>query len=90
MTDSIEDTEEIKQDDDIFIEDEENEEEWRKKRLQREMVLKEKSMSREVDDILGDSQMFKIGLSMLKKSGNNTPNSSQKSLTEPTISLLVH
>ncbi|RZC32724.1 claspin -like [Asbolus verrucosus] len=77
--DSLDNSEfEKRDDDDIYLDEEESEEQWRKMRHKREMFLKKKSTTEDVDSILSDSQILKVGQQIFKSSQsfgsqNNTP-----------------
>ncbi|CAG9762014.1 unnamed protein product [Ceutorhynchus assimilis] len=72
-----------KDDDDVYLDDEVSEEQWRKNRHEREMLLQklqEKSQSLIEDDSSG-SQLLELGRKFLEKSEdsqNNTPNEKEK------------
>ncbi|XP_030763518.1 claspin-like [Sitophilus oryzae] len=70
-----------KGEEEIYMDEEESEEQWRKKRHEREMFLKEKLKKTEdiQDDLVNHSQFLKIGQKVLERSQslnsqNSTPN----------------
>lgn len=102
--DTVDDSDESKNDEeDAYIDEGESEEQWRKKRYEREMFLKEKQKSQlveddEDDDLLSDSQFLKIGHQIIQRSNSNsqqnTPTEKIKNVqieetVNTTLSLLV-
>ncbi|KAG5890226.1 hypothetical protein JTB14_028767 [Gonioctena quinquepunctata] len=87
--DSMNDGEEENKEDngEAFLDEEESEEQWRKKRHEIQMFLKEKqakseSLTDDNDDLLSDSQLLKIGHEVLKSnSQSNTPVEKQPQVT---------
>lgn len=61
--------EQQRNEDDVYLDEEESEEQWRKKRYEREMFLKEKQKRLdEENDLLGNSQILKLGQKVLQRS----------------------
>lgn len=61
-----------KTEDDIFLdEDDETEEQWRKKRYEREQFLKEKQKSTD-NDMFYNSQILKLGHKLLEKNNSSS------------------
>lgn len=77
---------EKRDDDDIFLDEEENEEEFRKMRHKREMFLKKKLVTEDddVESILGDSQILRVGQQIFKNKSFNSQNSTPIDKTEET------
>lgn len=78
----------------MFLDEEESEEQWRKKRYLREQFLKEKQKtlkSNESSDLLSNSQIVKIGHKVLQRSSTsnvslpNTPNESEGEIVTKTV-----
>lgn len=79
--------ENAKEDDDVYFDEEESEEQWRRRRHEREMFLKEKlekSQRYEDENLLGDSQLLKIGHEVLRRSqkGSSQGNEVKESPSE--------
>lgn len=80
-----------KDEDDIYLDEEESEEQWRRQRHEREMFLKsQKEKDRDSQDLLDNSQLLKIGQKMLQRSISLTPSEKeQKPLETSLFSLQV-
>lgn len=90
--DSFDGEEASKTEDNVYLDEEESEEQWRKKRYEREMFLKEKQKMNEDGDFLSYSQILKIGEKVLKRSTissnaslSNTPNESEEEMVIKTV-----
>lgn len=93
--DAVDGEEEAKRDDDVYLDEDESEEQWRRKRYERELFLKEKQQSSQLNDtvdLLGDSQILKIGQKLLQRSISsssnslpNTPNENQDVIGVKTV-----
>nr|XP_022913905.1 claspin-like [Onthophagus taurus] len=81
------DTRKDEDDGEIYLDDEnENEEEWRKKRYEREIFLKKQQDSIRIEEttleIQSTSQIFKLGEAAIKRSLSNTSNNSNNTNQE--------
>ncbi|XP_066138261.1 claspin-like [Euwallacea fornicatus] len=83
-------TEERKDEDDIYLDEEESEEQWRKQRHQREMYLKKQQEKSRGQDLLQSSQFLKIGQKILQRSVSLNSQHNEKTETSPDKSLIFN
>ncbi|XP_066244848.1 claspin-like [Euwallacea similis] len=81
-------TEERNDEDDVYLDEEESEEQWRKQRHQREMYLKKQQEKSRGQDLLQSSQLLKIGQKVLQRSLSLNSQPNEKSETSPDKSLI--